>query len=76
MKKYIAPIIITIIVLMVLASYALGIRFMLVNSPGAGFVIALLIMLGATGIGIALIVTLVKRIQEIRKEDEDDYRKY
>lgn len=76
MKKYIAPVVITLIVLAVLASYALGIRYIIFSAIGTGIIAAVLIMLAITGLAAALIVTLVRRIKEIRKDEKDDFSEY
>ncbi|MDA3845782.1 MAG: hypothetical protein PF505_04435 [Vallitaleaceae bacterium] len=77
MKKKIAPIIIVIIMTSYLIVYAVALTFgMLSEVPafvslmlGIGAIIVLIAIIG-------LIYTLVERLKEIDKEDDDDLSKY
>ena len=70
-KKMIAPIIITCLLLLYFSLYILGI----INIPSQLWVkiIMLIIPLGLMGV---IIFVLVERIKEIRSGEEDDLSKY
>ena len=77
MKKMIAPILVTIIVLVFLVFY---LSFMVmtaneVQSLGLRSFLILIILLLISGIG-AMVYILTQRLKEIREEDKDDLSKY
>lgn len=75
MKKYIAPIIVTILVGLFILAYGFGIVKSLFSSSGPIW-ITILVAIVFLALFSALIATLIKRINEIKKEDKDDISKY
>lgn len=71
MKKMIAPIIITVILLIVLLSY--GVIWFIVPIAVILKIIIGIILLGLCGVSIFV---LIERIKEIRSGEEDDLSKY
>ncbi len=71
MKKMIAPIIITVILLIVLLSY--GVIWFIVPIAVILKIIIGIILLGLCGVSIFV---LIERIREIRSGEEDDLSKY
>ena len=71
MKKMIAPIIITVILLIVLLSY--GVIWFVVPIAVILKIIIGIILLGLCGVSIFV---LIERIKEIRSGEEDDLSKY
>ncbi len=71
MKKMIAPIIITVILLVVLLSY--GVIWFVVPIAVILKIIIGIILLGLCGVSIFV---LIERIKEIRSGEEDDLSKY
>ena len=70
-KKLIAPLIITIILVMILMAYFLLWAIMPIPAMiKAAFLLALLALMGVS------VYNLVERIQEIRSGEEDDLSKY
>lgn len=76
MKK-IAPIIITVLIVLFVSLYLIGLFFTLplADGPIAYFFI-LLGIFTVLGFIIAIIYTLIERIVEIKKENEDDLSQY
>ncbi|HHV64568.1 MAG TPA: hypothetical protein GXX46_05790 [Peptococcaceae bacterium] len=77
MKKMIAPIIVTVIVLFFLLFY-LGVLVMSVGeSLGTPIVAFLSLLIFITlGVMIAMVYILFQRLKEIKEEDTDDLSKY
>jgi len=73
--KYITPIIIVIVMAVLSVLYGLGILFSL-DSMGAPPIIKIIITIIFVGLIAALGYTLIQRIKEIGKEDDDDLSKY
>jgi len=70
-KKMIAPIIVTILVLAILAVYA-----WVYAIAGLPFIIRVVFVLVFIAIGVAMIFTLISRIKEIKGGEEDDLDNY
>ena len=70
-KKMIAPIIITVIFVLVMVAYG----FVLVSSLGTNPIVILLIF-PLMALGIGMVNTLKSRIKEIRSGEEDDLSNY
>ena len=75
MKKYFAPVIITIITVILIGLYCLLYVFIFseANFPVWISVITAVVFLLLI---IAMIVVFMKRVRELKEENEDDYRKY
>lgn len=71
MKKMIAPIIITIIILIVLISY--GLIWLILPIPLVFKIVIGIVFLGLCGVSIFV---FIERIKEIRSGEEDDLSKY
>ncbi len=74
-KKYITTIVISVIFLVMIATYFLLIVTGLVQS-GLGGIWTFIILVVAAGFLGLMIYTMVERLREQKKEDPDDYRKY
>ncbi len=74
MKK-VAPIIVTILTVLYLGGYAYALLF-LTDGMGVGRIIMGIVGLVILGVLCAMIYTLIVRLKEIDKEDEDDLSKY
>ncbi len=74
-KKYITTIIISVIFLVLIATYFLLIVTGLVQS-GLGGIWTFIVLIIAAGFLGLMIYTMVERLREQKKEDPDDYRKY
>lgn len=75
MGKYLAPIIIAVLSLIVLSGYALFYSYV-VDKFAMPDTIKIVVAIIFGMFGIAMIVVLVHRIRELSKEDNDDYSKY
>ena len=75
MRK-VAPIIITIAVLLLMGAYAAVLYMAQSEGPGALRVYLLLLIVFIIGIMIAMIGVLRSRLKEIEEEDKDDLSKY
>jgi len=73
--KYITPILIVILMAGIFALYGLGILSTL-DSMSAHPIIRIIITIIFVGLIASLGYTLMQRIKEIRKEDDDDLSKY
>lgn len=75
MKRYIAPIIVTALMILFSGGYAAALIFGMASLRLAKvwIIVASLFYIGSMT---AMIAVLIQRIREIRKEDPDDYRKY
>ena len=73
-KKYIAPIVITAILLL----YCIGliVIFLCTFQFETSFFVFLMLLIGPLAAGIVLIVVLVQRIKEIKGGEEDEASKY
>ena len=73
-KKYIAPIVITAILLL----YCIGliVIFLCTLQFETSFFVFLMLLIGPLAAGIVLIVVLVQRIKEIKGGEEDEASKY
>ena len=70
-KKLIAPIIITVIILIYLAGYiVLGLT---VNIP---LILKIILIAVPAGIDVGMVYVIIERIKEIRSGEEDDLSKY
>ena len=71
-KKMIAPVVITVIFLLYLTAYLVGIIFASkMSSP-----LMLLLAIPLVAIGVGMVYVLIKRIKEIKKGEEDDLSNY
>ncbi|ABR46760.1 hypothetical protein Amet_0533 [Alkaliphilus metalliredigens QYMF] len=73
--KYIAPILIIILIAGLIGLYGFGVLFVL-DSMNAPLLITIIISIVFVGLIASLGYTLIQRIKEIRKEDDDDLSKY
>lgn len=73
--KYITTIVISIIFLLIILTYAALILTGLVQS-GLGGIWTFVVLLIAAGFLGLMIYTMVERLKEQKEEDPDDYRKY
>jgi len=74
MKK-LAPIIVTILVSGYLCFY-IAIAFFINDHTLIGSIVVALLGVGSFGVLVAMIYTLIIRLKEIDKEDDDDISKY
>ena len=70
-KKMIAPVIVTILFLLICAVY--GLFYLVTEVP---FFIRVFVVVVISALAIAMIVTLIARIKEIKGGEEDDLNNY
>ena len=76
MKKRIAPILVTLIILGFLGAYVVGIIWAVNGLFGLARNIAFIYIGIVTVIAITLVVTLINRLKEIKEEENDDLSQY
>jgi hypothetical protein len=76
MKQKFAPIFIIVIALVLVMLYAGAVFIVLLNMGPLLTFVGIVFALGGTGVAVALIVTLKRRLKEIEEEKDDDYSKY
>lgn len=74
-KEYIAPIVVTIISLLVVFLYILTF-FDILNAGYPEYIWAALCLLALIATAVTLVYVLLRRIKEIKEDQKDDYRKY
>jgi hypothetical protein len=73
--KYIAPLVVVVLVSTVVLLYAFGFFSVADYYPSAAW-IKVLIVLGVGGFLAAIIAVYIQRVKEIKEEDKDDLSKY
>jgi hypothetical protein len=73
--KRIAPIIVTILILVYLSFY-LGVAIFTKDNSSIGKTVLVILGIGSLSMMIAMIATLITRLKEIKKEEKDDLSKY
>lgn len=76
MKKRLAPIIVTVLVLLVLGGYFVGINWAIGGIYGVARWISYIFMAGITIAAIAIVITLIGRLKEIKEDENDDLSQY
>lgn len=76
MKKRLPPIIVTILLLVVLGAYFWGISWAIGGIYGVARWISYIFMAVITIAAIAIVVTLIGRLKEIKEEENDDLSQY
>lgn len=76
MKKRIAPVFIIIMAVLLVIIYAALVVIMLMGMGPLMTTIGIIFAIVATSVAIALIVTLKKRLKEIKEDEENDYSQY
>lgn len=76
MRKRIAPIIIAVIAIVLVLLYAGTVAVVLLGTGPLMSAFGIIFAIAATIVAIALIVTLKKRLNEIKEDEENDYSQY
>lgn len=76
MKKRIAPVFIIVITVIIVIIYASLVTVILLGMGPLMTAIGIIFAVVGTCVAIALIVTLKKRLNEIKEDEENDYSQY
>ncbi len=76
MKRRIAPILVTLLLLIVLGGYFFGINWAINGIFGVARWISYIFMAGITIAAIAIVITLIGRLKEIKEDEKDDLSQY
>jgi membrane associated rhomboid family serine protease len=76
MKEKIAPIFIIMIIVVLVILYAGTVLIVLLGMGPLMTAVGIIFALAGTGVSVALLVTLKKRLKEIKEDSENDYSKY
>ena len=75
MKKIVAPVIVTFVILAFIALYA-SLYFFVIDTLAIKTIAKIIILAIAVGLSAVMIAVLVQRIKEIKGGEEDDLGKY
>ena len=76
MKKKIAPIFIIMLIVVLVILYAGAVFIVLLGMGPLMTAIGVVFAVSGTAVAAALIVTLKKRLKEIKEDEENDYSQY
>jgi membrane associated rhomboid family serine protease len=76
MKEKIAPIFIVMIIVVLIILYAGTVLIILFGMGPLMTAVGIIFAVGGTAASIALLVTLKKRLKEIKEDKDNDYSKY
>ncbi len=76
MKEKIAPIFIVMIIVVLIILYAGTVLIILFNMGPLMTAVGIIFALVGTGASVALLVTLKKRLKEIKEDSKNDYSQY
>ena len=76
MKDKIAPIFIIMIIVVLIILYAGTVLIILFGMGPLMTAVGIIFALAGTGASVALLVTLKKRLKEIKEDSENDYSQY
>ena len=76
MSRYVAPVVVALIIIALVIGYAVFIYFAVFGSLNAGLVVKIIIAVGALLVVGLIVTVLIQRIREIQGGKEDDISKY
>jgi hypothetical protein len=76
MKQKIAPIFIVVLIIVLVILYAGAVAIVLLGMGPLMTAVGIIFAVAGTAVAVALVVTLKKRLKEIKEDEENDYSKY